>query len=68
MSFFRVALACLLAIGVMNLASVLVEMSLRSDVYACSTDKEILPADVALQCKRLTRHQWWSAYYKGKQP
>lgn len=59
MTFFRVTLACLLAIGVMNLASVLVEMSLRSDVYACSTDKEILPADVALQCKRLTRNQWW---------
>lgn len=59
MTFFRVTLACLLAIGVMNLASVLVEMSLRSQVYACSTDKEILPADVALQCKRLTRNQWW---------
>ena len=59
MNFFRVTLACLLAIGVMNLASVLVEMSLRSDVYACSTDKERLPADVALQCKRLTRGQWW---------
>lgn len=59
MTFFKVTLACLLAIGVMNLASVLVEMSLRSDVYACSTDKETLPADVALQCKRLTRGQWW---------
>ena len=30
-----------------------------SKVYACSTDKEILPADVALQCKRLTKGQWW---------
>ena len=59
MTFFRVTLACLLAIGVMNLASVLVEMSLRSPVYACSTDKEILPADAVLQCKRLTRNQWW---------
>lgn len=59
MTFFRVTLACLLAIGVMNLASVLVEMSLRSEVYACSTDKEILPANVALQCKRLTNGQWW---------
>lgn len=59
MTFFRITLACLLAIGVMNLASVLVEMSLRSDVYACSTDKEILPPDIALQCKRLTRGQWW---------
>jgi len=59
MTFFKVTLTCLLAIGVMNLVSVLVELSLRSDVYACSTDKEILPADVALQCKRLTRGQWW---------
>ena len=59
MRFFQITLACLLAIGIMNLAGVLVEMSLRSDVYACSTDKEILPADVALQCKRLTKGQWW---------
>lgn len=59
MRFFQITLACLLAIGIMNLATVLVEMSLRSDVYACSTDKEILPADVALQCKRLTKGQWW---------
>lgn len=59
MTFFKVTLACLLAIGIINLASVLVEMSLRSQVYACSTDKEILPADVALQCKKLTRNQWW---------
>lgn len=59
MSFFKVTLACLLAIGVMNLASVLVEMSLRSQVYACNDDKEKLPADVALQCKRLTKGQWW---------
>lgn len=59
MTFFRITLACLLAIGVMNLANTLVEMSLRSDVYACSTDKAILPPDVALQCKRLTRGQWW---------
>ena len=60
MTFFKAVMACLLAIGFVNLASVLVEMSLRSPVYACSTDKEILPADVALQCKRLTRGQWWS--------
>ena len=59
MSFFKVTLACLLAIGIINLATVLVEMSLRSDVYACSTDKDILPPDVALQCKRLTKGQWW---------
>jgi len=60
MPFFKVSLACLLAIGVYNFASVAVELSLRSDVYACTTDKQVLPPDVAKQCKRLTRNQWWS--------
>lgn len=60
MTFFKVTLACLLAIGIINLASTAVELSLRSDVYACSTDKDILPADAALHCKRLTRGQWWA--------
>lgn len=59
MTFFKVTLACLLAIGIINLASTAVELSLRSNVYACSTDKDILPPDVARQCKRLTRGQWW---------
>ena len=59
MRFFQITLACLLAIGIMNLASVLVEMSLRSDVYACTSDKDKLPPDVALQCKQLTKGQWW---------
>jgi hypothetical protein len=59
MTFFKVTLACLLAIGIINLASALVELSLRSNVYACSTDKDILPDDAALQCKRLTKGQWW---------
>lgn len=59
MSFFKVALACLLAIGVYNCASAVVELSLRSDVYACTADKHKLPPDIAKQCKRLTRNQWW---------
>ena len=59
MTFFKITLACLLAIGVVNLASVLVEMSLRGEVYACTSDKHQLPPDVAKQCKRLTRNQWW---------
>ena len=59
MMFFKVTLACLLAIGVYNFASVLVELSLRTQVYACSSDKEILPTEIAIQCKRLTRGQWW---------
>ena len=60
MTFFKVVLACLLAIGVYNFASVAVELSLRSDVYACTADKHQLPTDVAKQCKRLTRGQWWT--------
>ena len=59
MTFFKIVLACLLAIGVYNFASVAVELSLRSDVYACSSDKGNLPPDIAKHCKRLTRGQWW---------
>lgn len=58
MTFFKVALACLLAIGVFNFAEALVEMSLRSQVYVCS-DKENNPSEIQRQCKRLTRGQWW---------
>jgi hypothetical protein len=36
-------------------------------VHACS-DKEKNPPDVQQICKRLTKHQWWGAYYTGKQP
>jgi len=66
MTFFRVVLACLLAIGVYNFAESLVELSLRSDVYACSSDKHELPPEIQKQCKRLTKHQWWSDYYERK--
>lgn len=59
MTFFKIVLACLLAIGMVNFASVVVELSLRSQVYACTSDKDILPPEVAKQCKRLTRGQWW---------
>lgn len=59
MSFFKITLGCLVAIGLFNLATVLVEMSLRSDVYACSSDKEKLPIEAEKLCKRLTRGQWW---------
>ena len=59
MRLFKIAFACLLFIAFINTASVVVEMSLRSQVYACNDDKDKLPADVALQCKRLTKGQWW---------
>jgi hypothetical protein len=67
MTFFKITLACLLVIGIVNIASVLVEMSLRSEVYACN-DKEKNPPDVQKLCQQLTKYQWWGAYYKGKQP
>ena len=36
-------------------------------VYAC-TDKEKNPPEIQKLCKQLTKHQWWGAYYTGKQP
>jgi hypothetical protein len=35
-----------------------------SQVYACS-DMDLNPVEIQKQCKRLTQHQWWGAYYKG---
>ena len=60
MTFFKVVLACLLAIGIMNFANTAIELSLRSDVYACTADKDDLPTEIQKQCKRLTRGQWWT--------
>ena len=59
MTFFKIVLACLLAIGIFNFADAVIELSLRSDVYACTSDKDDLPAEIQKQCKRLTRGQWW---------
>jgi len=59
MTFFKIVFGCLLVIALLNIANILVEMSLRSDVYACSSDKQKLPPDVVLQCERLTKGQWW---------
>lgn len=70
MTFFKIVLACLLAIGIVNMASVVVELSLRSNVYACTADKSELPPEIQNQCKRLTRGQWWhrdNEPMKGKQ-
>ena len=59
-----------LAVGV--LTAVMVVLTLygafsEDTVHACS-DKEKNPPDVQQICKRLTKHQWWGAYYQGKQP
>jgi len=36
-------------------------------VFACS-DVDKNPPEIQKICKRLTKHQWWGAYYTGKQP
>lgn len=59
MTFFKVTLACLLAIGVFNFADTVVDLYLKGGVYACS-DKDENPSDIQRQCKRLTKGQWWS--------
>lgn len=59
MTFFKITLGCLLAIGIFNFANTAIEIVIRSDVYACTADKDILPTEVQKQCKRLTRGQWW---------
>jgi hypothetical protein len=57
---------------VMLLASVMAVLTIygafaEQTVHACN-DKEKNPPDVQKLCKRLTKHQWWGAYYTGKQP
>jgi len=64
MTFFKVVLACLLAIGVYNFVESVVELSLHSDVYSCN-DVDKNPPDVVKQCKHLTKYQWWGTYYQG---
>ena len=57
---------------VMLLASVMLVLTLygafaNDTVHACN-DKEKNPPDIQELCKRLTKHQWWGAYYQGKKP
>ena len=60
MTFFKVVLACLLAIGLFNFANTAVMYYTQiGEVYSCS-DKENNPPEVQRQCKRLTRGQWWA--------
>ena len=60
MTFFKITFACLLAIGIYNLADTAMTMYLQiGPVYACSSDKGTLPPDIELQCKRMTKGQWW---------
>ena len=60
MTFFKVTLACLLAIGIFNFADTAMTVYLQTgQVYACSSDKDVLPIEIQKHCKRLTRGQWW---------
>jgi hypothetical protein len=60
MTFFKITFACLFAIGIYNLADTAMTMYLQiGPVYACSSDKDTLPIDIELHCKRMTRGQWW---------
>ena len=59
MIFFKIVLACLLAIGLFNFADTMMHLVVRSDVYACS-DKLENPPEIYKQCQRLTRGQWWA--------
>lgn len=59
MTFFKISFACLLAIGLINLASTAMTMYLQTGpVYVCS-DKKDNPPDVQKHCERLTKGQWW---------
>lgn len=60
MTFFKVVLACLLAIGIFNFVDTAITYYVQiGPVYACS-DVENNPADVRAHCKKLTRGQWWA--------
>ena len=59
MTFFKVTLACLLAIGIFNFADTVMDLYIKGGVYACS-DKEDNPTHIQQQCKRLTKGQWWA--------
>lgn len=59
MAFFKLVLACLLAIGIYNFADSAVDLYLKGGVYSC-LDKEENPTHIQIQCKRLTKGQWWA--------
>ena len=52
MRFFYFVAIALSAIGILNLAQVLVGMSLRDGVYACSSIGKYDPVDVQKKCRR----------------
>ena len=59
MTFFKITLGCLLAIGIYNFIDTTVDLYLSGGVYACSSDKGNMPTQIEQQCKRLTKGQWW---------
>ena len=60
----RVLLVLVVLAAVMLVLTLYGAISEQS-VYACS-DKDNNPADIQVLCKKLTKNQWWGAYYGGK--
>lgn len=60
----RVSLV-LMSFALLGLFMAVYDASTPETVHACN-DKELNPPDVQQLCKRLTKHQWWGAYYERK--
>jgi len=54
-------------LGAVMVVLTLYGASIEESSFSCN-DKEKNPPDVQKLCKRLTKHQWWGAYFQGKQP
>lgn len=59
MTFFKVTLACLLAIGIYNFLDTSMDLYLRGGVYSCA-EKQDNPTHIQQQCQKLTKGQWWA--------
>jgi len=60
-----------LTLAVIVMSSVMLVLTLygafsEQTVFACS-DGNKNPPEIQKLCKQLTKHQWWGAYYQGKQ-
>jgi hypothetical protein len=53
-----------MSFALLGLFMAVYDASTPETVYACN-DVETNPPDVVKQCKHLTKHQWWGAYYQG---
>ena len=60
----KVAIAIILFIY-LGLGTNMYTLLTSNTIYACA-DKERNPPEIQIQCKQLTKNQWWGAYYEGK--